>query len=332
MKNFIYMSLCFVFINSLYAKDSTKLVWPQAPDIPRIEYISSVNKAKDLGIEKGFFAKLKDFIFGEDNFSLLAPFGIHVAGDKIYTTDIFAKKVYVFDKSDNEIIWLEGSKKENFMYPVDVVSDKKGNIYVSDSVRAKIYVFKKNGDFSHIIKDKRIQRPVGIALSPDEKKLYIVDTLSSQIHVTSVDGKIHSSIGKHGKQDGEFNRPTYIDIDKDGKLYITDSMNHRVQILDSTGKYIHSFGELGEQIGNFANPRGIALDSEGNIYVNDTLFNAIQIFNQKGELLMLFGRYGFNKGEFALPIDISISKENKIYISDTNNRRFQIFKRLNISN
>ena len=98
MKNFIYMSLCFVFINSLYAKDSTKLVWPQAPDIPRIEYISSVNKAKDLGIEKGFFAKLKDFIFGEDNFSLLAPFGIHVAGDKIYTTDIFAKKVYVFDK------------------------------------------------------------------------------------------------------------------------------------------------------------------------------------------------------------------------------------------
>lgn len=331
MKIFLYISFFLILTNTLQAKQNSKLVWPKAPDEAHIEYVSSISKANDLGIEKSFFAKLKNFIFGEEDFSLSAPFGIHVAGDRVYTTDIIAKKVYIFDKNENEVLWLEGSKKENFLYPVDVISDSRGNVYVSDSVRAKIYVFKKDGDFIYAIKDKRIQRPVGIALSPDEKELYIVDTLSSKIHVANLNGKILTSIGKFGKGNGEFNRPTYIDVGKDGKLYITDSMNHRVQILEGDGKYVHSFGKLGQKIGSFANPRGIALDNDGNIYVNDTLFNTIQIFNQKGELLMLFGKYGFKNGEFALPIDISISQDNKIYISDTNNKRFQIFKRLEVS-
>ena len=331
MKIFLYIIFFFIVVNTIQAKESSKLVWPPAPDEAHIEYVSSINQAKDLGIEKGFFAKLKDFVFGEDDFSLSAPFGIHVDKNRIYTTDIIAKKVYIFDKKENEVIWLEGSKKENFLYPVDVISDKRGNIYVSDSVRAKVYVFDKDGEFNYIINNKKLKRPVGIALSSDEKQLYIVDTLSSQIHISNLKGKILSSIGKPGKKHGEFNRPTYIDVGSDGKLYITDSMNHRVQILDSNGKYIHSFGKLGQKIGNFANPRGIALDSDENIYVNDTLFNTIQIFNPKGELLMIFGRYGFKAGEFALPIDISITKNNRIYISDTNNKRFQIFKRLDVS-
>ncbi len=330
MKIFLYLVLLFITISNLNAKESSRLVWPQDPDPARIEYLSSITTAADLSIKKGFFSKLSDFVFGNDDLVLSAPFGVYVNGNRVYTTDIAAGKVYIFDTDENKVITLEGSKKENFLYPVDVVSDDKGNIYVSDSVRSKIYVFKKDGDFDHIIANKIIQRPIGISLSPDNKRLYVVDALASQIHVMSPDGKLLFSIGHKGTGEAEFNRPTYIDIGKDGKLYITDSMNHRVQILDKDGKYIFSFGHIGQQIGSFSNPRGIAIDSDENIYVSDTLYNAIQIFNQKGELLMVFGNYGNKKGEFALPEDISISKDNKIYISDTNNRRVQIFQRLDI--
>lgn len=312
--------------NCLNAANAPKTVWPPPPDEARIEFVAFVKGSKDLGIKKGFFSKAIDFLFGEDELPLSAPFGVYSDKDRVYTTDILAKVLYVFDKKENEVLTIEGSKKEAFLYPVDVVSDSKGNVYVSDSVRAKIYVFEKDGDFSYTISLEILQRPVGIAISPDEQKLYIVDAVSNQIHVTTLKGKLLSTIGKRGNGDGEFNRPTFIDVGSDGKLYVTDSMNHRVQILDKDGKFIRKFGQLGDEIGCFGSPRGISLDSQNNIYVSDTMFNNMQIFNQNGELLMVLGRYGNKKGQFSLPEDISISPDDTIYVADTNNKRVQAFK------
>lgn len=326
MRKFVYILIFFVSINSLYAQITQKLVWPPPPDEPRIEYVTSIRDYKDLGIKKGFLSKAFDFLFGEEDKPLSSPFGMHAAGDRIYVTDIILKSLYVFDKKKNIVITIEGSKKETFLYPVDVVTDNKGNIYVSDSVRAKVFVFDEDGDFTHNISLKELQRPVGLAISADGQKLYIVDALSSQIHVTTLSGKYLNSIGKSGNGDGEFNRPTFMDVGSDGNIYVSDSMNHRIQILDKDGKFISKFGQLGQEIGSFGSPRGISLDSQNNIYVSDTMFNNMQIFNKGGELLMLLGNYGEQKGQFALPEDISISADNMIYVTDVNNKRIQAFR------
>jgi DNA-binding beta-propeller fold protein YncE len=326
MRKFVYILIFFVSINSLYAQSAPKLVWPPPPDEARIEYVSSVRDYKDLGIKKGFFSKAFDFLFGEEEKKLSSPFGAHVDGDRVYVTDIVLKSLYVFDKKKNIVLTIEGSENETFLYPTDVITDKKGNIYVSDSVRAKVFVFEEDGDFSHNISLKELQRPVGLAISEDGQKLYIVDALANQIHVTTLNGKYLNSIGKKGSGDGEFNRPTFMDVGRDGKLYVSDSMNHRVQILGKDGSFIAKFGQLGQEIGSFGSPRGISLDSQNNIYVSDTMFNNMQIFNQNGELLMVLGNYGEQRGQFALPEDISITADNTIYVTDVNNKRIQIFK------
>ncbi len=328
MKIFLWIGLVLMTTESLQAKAAERLVWPAAPDPARIEYLSAVTTAKDIGIKKGFFSKISDFLFGDEEKGLNAPFGIHADAQKVYVTDIGAKTVTVFDKKEEEVITIEGPKEKRFLYPVDVVSDSKGNIYVSDSVLAKVYVFDSDGDFIRTIAPKMLQRPVGIAISADGKRLYIVDALASQIHMTTLEGKYVRSIGRKGSGQGEFNRPTYIDVGIDGKIYLSDSMNHCIQVLDSEGNFIRTFGHLSKNIGGFGSPRGIAIDSDGNIYVSDTLFNVIQIFNPDGQLLMLFGQYGSERGAFALPVDISILPDNTIFVSDTNNRRFQLFKRL----
>lgn len=336
MKNiFLIISISLVFFTSIDANSlnkSQRLVWPPAPDDARIEYISSIRSSEHFGIEKGFFTKVYDFIFGEEDPLITAPFGIHADNKRVYVTDISSQSLNIFDKKENDFITLLGSEDELFLYPIDVVSDKNGNIYVSDSVRAKIFVFDIDGDFTHSIKPKSLQRPVGIAISADSNKLYIVDSLSDQIHVTTLDGKYINSIGKRGSGNGEFNRPTFLDVGNDGKIYLSDSMNHRIQILDANGNYLSSFGSLGSNIGNFANPRGVALDSDENIYVTDTVYNSVQIFNKNGEVLMKFGSYGKGEGNFALVEDITILPDNTIYIADTNNRCFKVFKRLDPTN
>ncbi|MFA7610252.1 MAG: 6-bladed beta-propeller [Sulfurimonas sp.] len=328
MKNFLYVLVFVVLTEASYAAEGVKLVWPPPPDEAKIEFVSSIHNSNDLGIKKSFFSKAFDFLFGEEERSLQAPFGIHAHDDRVYTTDIATRSLYVFDKKKNKMITINSSKKEQFLYPIDVVTDESGNIYISDSVRAKIYIFDEDGDYKYSIAPKMLQRPVGIAISKD-KKLYIVDALSSQIHVTSLKGDYLGSIGKNGSGDGEFNRPTFIDIGSDGKLYVSDSMNHRVQILSSDGEFIDKFGQLGQEIGSFGSPRGISLDSYNNIYVSDTMFNNIQIFNQNKELLMVLGHHGNRRGEFALAEDISITKDNMIYVADTNNNRIQLFKLIN---
>lgn len=317
-----------IIVNPLDAVQTQRIVWPQSPDEPRIEYISSIRSSEQFGIEKSFLSKVYDFVFGEEDVLMNSPFGVYADSNRVYVTDIASKVLNIFDKKENEFITVTGSDDENFAYPIDVVSDENGNIYVSDSVLAKVFVFDSDGDFKYFIANKIFKRPVGLAISADTKKLYIVDVNSDQIHVTTLKGKLLGSIGKRGRGKGEFNKPTYIDVGKDGKIYVTDSMNHRVQILDKDGKYIHSFGSLGTNIGNFSNPRGIALDSDDNIYVGDTVFNSIQIFNKHGKVLMKFGSYGNGIGEFDLVEDITILPDNTIYVADTNNRCFKVFKRL----
>jgi len=109
MNKFLYILLFIVTVDILNAKDIARMVWPLPPDEPKIEYISSVKKAKDLGIEKGFFSKAFEFLFGEENSALFSPFGIHADKNRIYVTDILLKTLYIFDKKEEKMLTVAGS-------------------------------------------------------------------------------------------------------------------------------------------------------------------------------------------------------------------------------
>ena len=63
-----------------------------------------------------------------------------------------------------------------------MAADKEENIYVSDSVLRRVYVFNKNGNFLREIgSDNMMQRPTGIAIDRVSETLYVVDTIASKI-------------------------------------------------------------------------------------------------------------------------------------------------------
>lgn len=311
-----------------------KLVWPQPPWDPKIEFLYSITTPDDMQIKKGFFRRVWEFVAGESRASVIKPFGIFADDNgRLYVTDTADQSVHVFDPRERKYFVIEGpNKKQRFASPIDVTTDKAGNIYVSDSITRRVYVFNDKGKFLREIgSDNMMQRPTGIAIDRVSGTLYAVDTLVSKILVYSLDGKYLKSIGEYGSGNGQFNRPTFITIGGDGNLYITDTMNVRVQIIDTMGKFIGKFGKRGTMAGDLANPRGIAIDSEGHIYITDTLFEAVSLFEKSGQPLLVFGRQGTKHGEFALPAGISISNDN-IYVADSYNMRIQVFKYIKGSN
>lgn len=310
------------------AEKPVELFWPMPPEEPRIKWVGWIRGEVDV-ITKDSKEKLLDAIVGKNTSGIFLgkPYGVHVAGGKIFVSDTGAGKVAVFDTVKQKAYYIGEEGQGTLRKPIGVSTDKEGNIYVADAVLARVLVYDKNAKFHHVIGRKEdFERPVGVGINDDLGRVYVVDTKKHNVQAFSKEGKFLFQIGNRGPRDGEFNFPTNIFIGNDGKVYVTDGGNFRVQIFDADGKFLSLFGKVGDSTGMFARPKGVALDSEGHIYVVDAAFNNVQIFDQDRQLLLFFGEMGQKPGRFWLPAGIWIDEDDKIYVADQYNRRINIFQ------
>jgi DNA-binding beta-propeller fold protein YncE len=305
-------------------------VWPPSPQTTRVQYTKSVSGPSDIGIKKSWFKKTIDTLLGKDEAVelLLRPYGVFADYERIYVADPGSRLLHVFDIRRKEYFTIHEAGKDEFISPIGVAADKNGDIYLSDSLLKRVFVFDRDGKYLRAIGSADLFiRPAGIAI--DEERLYVVDTHGHKIVAFSKrDGSLLFNFGKNGSGKGAFNYPTNIFIAKDGLIYISDSMNFRVQIFDKQGHFISMFGKHGDGSGDLSKSRGIAVDSDGNVYVADALFDAVQIFNKDGRLLLAFGKTGRGNGQMILPAGLFIDDRDKIYVADSYNNRVQIFQYL----
>jgi uncharacterized protein YjiK len=222
-------------------------------------------------------------------------------------------------------------KRENYFTSlVGICSISKNEILFTDSKLNQIYKINNDKTECVVLNDSlKLDQPTGIAFSNLTNEIWVVETKSHKISILNNKGERIKTIGTRGNNNGEFNFPTSISIDKDGFAYVVDAMNFRVQIFNKDGQFVSTFGKQGDATGDFARPKGIAIDSEGNIYIADALFNTVQIFNKKGIFLYYFGSQGKEKEKFWMPSGIFIDSLNYIYVSDSYNSRIQIFQMVN---
>jgi len=303
-------------------------VWPGPPDTPRISYVQSISKPEDLGITKGFFTKLYEFVVGSADLHLIRPMAVVVTPDGIiYVADPGSHGVQRFDAKKQEHRLIQSVDNLALPSPVGLTVDDHGDVYVTDSALGEVWVIKPDAkNATPLLLEAPIVQPTGIAFDPLGKRLYIVDTTGHQIRVVTPDGKQISAFGHRGNGNGEFNYPTMIWRDRDGRLYITDSLNFRVQIFDSEGHFLGLFGRHGDATGDLSHPKGITTDRTGHVYVTDSMHHALQIFNRDGDLLLSIGNRGRAPGEFWLPAGAFMTDDDILYIADSYNQRLQVFK------
>ena len=309
------------------------LVFPPAPDDPRIRFLSHFQKRDDFRKGKpGLWSRFVGFLMGRkgnDNSALSTPYGIAVSGIRAYVADTESAVVVVFDLTNGNTSILGSDAGDRLVSPVGLAVDSDANVYVTDSGQNVVAVYDSKGAFlRHIGKRGDLTRPTGIVYDPARKRILVADTGNSRIVAFKLDGTQEAVIGKAGSGEGAMGMPVNLALTAEGNIVVTDPLRCDIQIYSPDGAFQRQFGEQGNTPGYFNRPRGVAVDSDGNIHVVDAMFSNVQVFNQKGELLMFYGELGTKPGRFQLPAGISIDGSDRIFVVDALNHRVQVFQYL----
>jgi DNA-binding beta-propeller fold protein YncE len=214
-----------------------------------------------------------------------------------------------------------------FEKPLDIKSNGKGVIYITDTTLDGILVFdipQQNVDLWR----KSSDSVEGLGITPyyialdSEGNIYAVGKGKKDIFVLNPKGIVLRRISFEGR----VNAPGGIAVSSELKrIYLIDNSGGVVAVFDFTGKYLFSFGKPGEGDGELNRPTPIALNSVGEVIVGDTMNARVQIFDKDGKFLRKFGQRGDGIVDFQILKGIAVDSDDNIYVTDGKTNQIKIF-------
>lgn len=268
------------------------------------------------------------------DFRLVQPNGVVVdrAGN-IYVADAYVGAVFIFHPQSRTVTMIAHGRDAHFKAITGLAMDDSDRLFVADVQAKQVLVFDPSHKLEATFGLDRFSQPTGLAIDPENRFLYVVDSKKECVFVYDADNyKYLRTVGgpqkKPGDEDpGAFTRPTNAAVDGEGNLYVADTLNNRIQIFDSAGGFISMFGKAGDKPGFLARPKGISVDSDGHIWVVDGQMEVVQVFNRDGTLLGWLGGHGTLPGQFILPVGITVDKQNRVYVTEAYfDGRVQVFQ------
>ena len=105
--------------------------------------------------------------------------------------------------------------------------------------------------------------PTSLLVDEDEN-LYVLDEAKSSVTIMDKDGETLNTWGETGSEQGQVNRPSFMDFDTDGNIVLSDTLNHRIQRFTRDGKHIQTIDNgNGSADGELNMPWGVAVDEIG---------------------------------------------------------------------
>lgn len=142
---------------------------------------------------------------------------------------------------------IEGTcSGEKIFAPNDLVADRSGNIYFTDSVRlkGKVCFLGKDGQ-QHILEEK-LDYPNGLVLSKDERRLYVAESYKNRIILIDLEEPGRSRKGHHvfatlpQHTAGGYNLPDGLALDHHGNIWVAHYGLQAVQVLSPEGELLCS--------------------------------------------------------------------------------------------
>lgn len=272
-------------------------------------------------------------------YGMSKPQGVAVtpSGDRIYVTEIAGDRVVrAYNRAGKPVGILKPPRSTGAEHtPVYVaINPKNEDVYVSDRLTGKIYVYDAKGKYLRTFAPKGNLgggfAPLGLAFGPDGT-LYVTDVRqvpakSHRVVAFAPDGTLTHSIGAPG----QLSFPNGIAVDSHGNLQVSDSNNGRLVVFNVAGKMLATISPgVGE--GDLGLPRGVAIDDGGRLYVVDTSDHTVRTYDVSNadvptpKFIASFGGEGQLDGTFQYPNGVATDTRSHIYVTDRENNRVQVW-------
>jgi DNA-binding beta-propeller fold protein YncE len=167
--------------------------------------------------------------------------------------------------------------------------------------------------------------PAGLALSPDEKVLYVASPPRGKVLAIDLASGEFKAMGTTGQR--RLGRPVGLGTDAEGCLYVSDKQANVVMVYEPDGTLKRVIGR-----DELTQPTGLAVDRKGQqLYVisdatTQTGRHTVEVFALDGRhLRTMGGGRSSAPGIFNFPSDLAVDAAGQLYVSDMLNFRVQVF-------
>lgn len=237
----------------------------------------------------------------------------------IYLTDMRNSRVRILHAMSLKPAGVFGEGE--LSYPHDAVFDPAGRLLVADTGNDRIAIYDVHGPKPVLVGElKGLSGPEGVAIMADGR-IIVTNTRAGNLSLFR-DGKLERTIGRYGKQDGEFSSPHDVEVAADGDVYVVDSGNNRVQVFDAALKHRQSFGA---QLG-LNGPKYLHFDAD-RIWLADEYNHRILLLDRQHRLLgsLGSGQRGRAANAFYKP-EAVLARGPHVWVIDTYNDRIVLLR------
>ncbi|MDF2431193.1 MAG: hypothetical protein JWP44_824 [Mucilaginibacter sp.] len=248
----------------------------------------------------------------------------------------------------------------SFSYPIGIVTDNTGNVYLADALCNVIKKIRPSGNVVTLAGDgiagykdgvgtgAEFNTPLGLTIDASGN-LYVADELNERIRkitpagvVTTVAGNGNRQSADGGTAAASFSDPSGLVFDSSGNLYITDAGSSRIRKISADG-IVSTIAGSGTSTGSadgpgntatFDGPYGITIDKAGNLFVSDRFNNEIRKITPAGMVSTFAGNTasgpegGSTDGvgtaaSFSDPTGLVFNANGDLFVADRYNHKIR---------
>ncbi len=169
-----------------------------------------------------------------------------------------------------------------------------------------------------------VKQPTGLALSPDEKVLYVAcSSAGTVLRADLAQGKLTVVGDEKGQKPA---RPFGVAVDEGGNLFVSDSSKNVIVVYGPDGRFLRTIAS-----DRLDKPTGIAIDRRrqllyaiSGVHVKSES-HRVEVFSLAGAHLRTIGTRGEKGGEFNFPTNMTVARDGTLYVVDMLNFRVQLF-------
>ena len=128
----------------------------------------------------------------------------------------------------------KGGGPGQFMFPTYLTVDEQGNLYVADTLNARVQKFDPGGGYLKTFGQGGdcwgcFDKPKGVALD-GFGNVYVADAGWSNVQIFNQRGQTLLFFGGRGPIPGMLKNPSAVAIDRQNRIYVADYLNHRIEV------------------------------------------------------------------------------------------------------